>query len=194
MVRTIEGASIVWSSDGSEQKIGHRPQATGHRKSKATAKPFTTETHHGGLAARRHGEIGGKDKVKSKSKTREQPRTHRQNLSPRRTQRSTEVSTGEDKPEAIHGTPGPWQATGHRKSKATAKPFTTETRRPTTAGLQHGTTERNRGKDKVKSKSKTREQPRIQRQNLSPRRTQRSTEVSREIFGISSVGLNSEEG
>jgi len=150
MVRTIEGAGIVWSSDGSEQKIGHRPQATGHRKSKATAKPFTTETHHGGLAARRHGEIGGKTKSKAKAKP----------------ENSREYS-GKT---FHHG--------GHRGAQRSQQEKISQ--RPSTV-------RRDLGRQQVTGNQK-------QRQNLSPRRTQRSTEVSREIFGISSVGVNSEEG
>src|SRR5215471_7214990 len=83
MVRATEGAGVVWSGDGSEQELGNRPQATGHRKSIATAKPFhhrvtgtqpKAKDHHGDTEARRHGEkLGGKTKSNAKSKATAKP-------------------------------------------------------------------------------------------------------------------------
>src|SRR5215469_6232638 len=106
MVRATEGAGFVWSGDGGEQELGNRLQATGHRKSKATAKPSPQRNgdtskskgsprRHGGTETRRHGEkLGGKTKSKAKSRATAKPLHHGGHRGAQRSHR-------DDRPRAI---------------------------------------------------------------------------------------------
>src|SRR5215467_5695597 len=143
-------------------------------RAKSTSAP-TTETHHGGLAARRHGVSRRKNRGKqsqkqNKSKTKS---TQNQNLrtaenaeiSPRREQWA--VSNWQVAASAI----GSWLlavgfwAEQNQNQHLPRRP-TTAGLQPTTAGLQHGGTESHgekMGGNKVKSKIKSRERPRTLR-------------------------------